>query len=849
MRQIHSIKNVLALIQLIIIVPFILIVIHISIKQVNSIFNEKIKSILVETESIAKSENKIDEIKAILKTLAITSDVKSLNKQAIQQIFKETIKNTGIFYNLLLADKTGKIIVSGVEVKKPISASERLYFKRALREKRFVWGEFAISRSTGKNTIHFAMPVLNEKDEVISVIVAVPVMEKVLPMFVAEHRYNLIDENGRIVVSNKKDNIRKLTEHFDIIKDSKKESDIFLHDKHYTVFAKIIIENKVFGYIADEIEFSKIGILIKSGFILEQIIIVFVTFLSLYFTRKTAKRYLLQPVDDIKKRFENFAVSGELAKIDAKYHGELEVFKETYNKFIEIYEKTQDEIEKEKDFWFDTFNSFSDPIFIVDKDYRITKANSVFFEVFGIEKDKISGLHCYDLVHKTKQPPDYCPHKDVLNKNVSFSYELFIEEINKWYLITYSPLIHKGVVNSTIHILKDITKIKQNEEEKLKIEKQLLHTQRLESLGILAGGIAHDFNNMLTGILGNAELALMENDKLPQTVKKNLETIKIITDKAAQLTRQMLAYSGKGKFVLKQIDLNKFIKEIYDLVKVSISKKAVISFNLNEKEPLFIQGDPGQIEQVILNLVINASEALEDKDGLITITTGKQWCDKKYFETTVEKELTNLPDGWYAYFEVTDTGSGMDKSTMDKIFEPFFTTKFTGRGLGLSAILGIVRGHGGAIRVYSEKGKGSSFKIIFPLGKTAESGEEKVVKRTDLSNKTVLIVDDEAMIRDVAKGIIEVLGGKAITAKDGVEGIDIFKENRDKIDFVLLDLTMPKLSGEEVFRELKKIKNDIKVILMSGYNEHEVSQRLVGRGFAGFIQKPFSIEKLIEILQ
>lgn len=218
-------------------------------------------------------------------------------------------------------------------------------------------------------------------------------------------------------------------------------------------------------------------------------------------------------------------------------------------------------------------------------------------------------------------------------------------------------------------------------------------------------------------------------------------------------------------------------------------------------------------------------------------------------KNTVDGGIRQFNEGEYVYFEITDTGCGMDKETMSKIFEPFFTTKFTGRGLGLSAILGIVRGHGGAIRVYSEKGKGTSFKILFPAVTPIAKKDDEKSFFSNLAGKTFLIIDDEEVVREVTKKMVELLGGKAITAKDGIEGIEIFKNNSDKIDYVLLDLTMPILSGEEVFRELKKIKGDLTVILMSGYNDQDVSQRLVGKGFAGFIQKPFTVQKLLEVLK
>ena len=373
----------------------------------------------------------------------------------------------------------------------------------------------------------------------------------------------------------------------------------------------------------------------------------------------------------------------------------------------------------------------------------------------------------------------------------------------------------------------------------------------MESLGILAGGVAHDFNNILMSILGNTELALMNKEKFPLDVIKYLETTKNVTEKAAHLTHQMLIYAGKGKFFIKDIEINSFIKAIFDLIKVTLPKKATIHLNLDTTKKLIIKGDPGQIQQKNMKIIIKAGEALDKKEGLITISTGKQWCDKQYFSETIDGITNNLQEGYYVYFEVTDTGIGMDKDKISKIFEPFFTTKFTGRGLGLSAMQGIVRGHHGTIKVYSELGKGTSFKIIFPAVETNETDDikkENIEKKINI-DKYILIVDDEPFVLEAAKSMLEHMGLKAIVAENGVIALSIFKERHDEIAIVLLDLTMPDLSGDEVFRELKIIKPNVKVILASGYNSSDVSQRLVGRGIAEFLQKPFNYNTLKEQIE
>lgn len=799
---------------------------------------------------IAHSENKIDAIYGVLKTLSIDPSIKKFDRDEILEEFQTLVSKKDLFHNLLLADPNGNLLLSAVPVGKIAPASDRLYFKRAKEIKDFVWGEFAISRSTGKPVIHFAMPILNDNNEIISVIIAVPIMENLFhPLENINQNYYMLDEKGVIVYAKDNKLVGQLYDHYKKILDTNKNDDVILFKDHYIAFSKTIINGKIFSTFVIEVPYSIITILKKENFFIKILSSLIAFFILIMLTNIISKKIILNPLEDIEKHLKSFLSGQSLSKIEKSYTGELELFKNVYNKFIDSLKQKNDEIKKERDFWLNVFNDIPDPIFIVDKNFKIIVANETFLNTFKSSLEDIKGKYCYEICHETLSPADICPHKDVLEKHMSISKEVFFPQLNKWFLLTFTNFYITENESGTIHIFKDITEIKRAEEERIKLEKQMLQTQKLESLGILAGGIAHDFNNLLMGILGNAELALMNKESLPISVTQNIETIKKITEKAAHLTRQMLAYSGKGKFVIKEIELNSFIREIFDLIKVSISKKAVVSLNLNEKEPLIINGDPGQIEQVILNLVINANEALDEKDGLITITTGKQFCDSKYFENTVDGSIRQFKEGEYVYFEITDTGYGMDKETMSKIFEPFFTTKFTSRGLGLSAILGIVRGHGGAIRVYSEKGKGSSFKILLPSAQPTSKSQEVKKECLSLQEKTFLIIDDEEIVREVSQKMIELLGGKALIAKDGREGIEIFKNKHNQIDYILLDLTMPGLSGEEVFRELKKIKEDINVILMSGYNDQDVSQRLVGKGFAGFIQKPFTIQKLLEVLK
>ena len=384
----------------------------------------------------------------------------------------------------------------------------------------------------------------------------------------------------------------------------------------------------------------------------------------------------------------------------------------------------------------------------------------------------------------------------------------------------------------------------QAQEERKNLEGKLQQAQKLESLGVLAGGIAHDFNNLLTAVLGNAELALMElSPEAP--ARAEIQQISTAARRAAQLTRQMLAYSGRGKFLVEALDLSKLVEEMAHLLQVSISKNVVLKYNFAENLPA-IEADASQIRQVVMNLIINASEAIGEKSGVVTVSTGVIQAERSYLSETYLDE--NLPEGYYVSLEVADTGCGMDEQTQQKIFDPFFTTKFTGRGLGLAAVLGIVRGHGGALKIDSQPQRGSTFKVLFPASRqpVEESVGPSATEQEWRGSGVILAVDDEETIRIAAKKILERQGFTVLTAEDGLEALEIFRSRADEIVAVLLDLTMPRLDGEETLRELRRIRPEVRVILSSGYDEEETANRFAGKGLAGFVQKPYGIRPLVE---
>jgi len=379
------------------------------------------------------------------------------------------------------------------------------------------------------------------------------------------------------------------------------------------------------------------------------------------------------------------------------------------------------------------------------------------------------------------------------------------------------------------------------------LEDQLRHSQRLESLGVLAGGVAHDFNNLLTGIMGNVSLAMEE--ALPESpTRPMLQQALQASEQAANLTRQMLAYAGKGKFFVERTELSALVRDVSALLHASVTKNIELVFQLQDSLPP-VNADRGQIQQLLLNLVINAAESIgPEKPGSIFVATGRRFLDEAGLRQNVVHD--QLQPGNFVYLSVCDTGEGIEETILSRIFDPFFTTKFTGRGLGLSAVMGIVRSHRGAIRVATVPGKGAEFTVFLPDSTAVLSLlQPAAAYPAPAEGGLILVVDDEETIRRTAKVILERRGFRVFLAESGRAGVEAFRHFHDRVDLVLLDLTMPVMSGNDVLRELRAIRHDVPVLMSSGYNEAEAMARVDTGEVAGFIQKPYTADQLVEKLR
>jgi two-component system CheB/CheR fusion protein len=486
------------------------------------------------------------------------------------------------------------------------------------------------------------------------------------------------------------------------------------------------------------------------------------------------------------------------------------------------------------------FESARDGIVLVDAETgELFDLNPFTERLLGYRREELVGSKLWDLEPLRDVPRIHSAVAQIRDRGVLRFDDLTLrtKDGREVQVEMVASMYKEGKRNAIQFNLRDVG-------ERKKFERELQETQRLESLGLLAGGIAHDFNNLLTGIMGFASLALSETPA-DQPGRGHLRQIVEASERAAFLTRQMLAYAGRGRFVNTTIDLGEFIREISALLRTSIPRSVELNLDLAPHLPL-IEVDPSQIQQVIMNLIINGAEAIgEGAPGRVTIRTSVREIDAQQAADFFQGEPAE--PGTYVQLEVIDDGTGMDEATRARIFDPFFTTKFVGRGLGLAAVQGIVKGHHGAIRVYSTPGKGTSFLILLPSGarkSVSPQAAEEPAALSIPSGLVALVIDDEPTVRTLAQDVLSRAGIKVMTAENGAAGIDLFREHNPIISVVVLDLQMPVMGGEEALKRLREINPRVPVILSSGFDESEAQRRFSSLSPARFLQKPYTAERL-----
>ncbi|MDB4992830.1 MAG: sensory box histidine kinase/response regulator [Myxococcaceae bacterium] len=400
---------------------------------------------------------------------------------------------------------------------------------------------------------------------------------------------------------------------------------------------------------------------------------------------------------------------------------------------------------------------------------------------------------------------------------------------------------------ATLVLAADISARKYDEVERLKFEEQLRHTQKLESLGLLAGGITHDFNNLLVGILGNADLALRRPEAQANAeLRLLLERIKTASVRASELTTQLLAYSGSKAFQVHPLDLSSLVREMSELMNVSVASSGQLVLDLMESPPA-IDGNSAQIRQVVMNLITNAADAVADTEGTVTLRTKVVTLSRAMLSATYVDD--SLPAGQYLCIEVSDTGSGMDEATRTRLFDPFFTTKAKGRGLGLAAVLGIVRSHAGAISVKSTPGEGSTFCVFFPKSEHAVVTETPTLIEGWRGSGTVLVADDEPGVRQVLTMMLTEIGFRVLEASTAAACVELYREHAASINAIMLDLVMPGGGGREVVRALRAEGHQVPVVLSSGYSEEAIGPELRADPHLTFLEKPYDYDAFVRTLK
>lgn len=519
----------------------------------------------------------------------------------------------------------------------------------------------------------------------------------------------------------------------------------------------------------------------------------------------------------------------------------------------ELLELRTQELRASEERYKNLFATIPEAIVIADREGCIVQANEVADRALGRKGRELVGLTLKELV-KGDRIPSLVKALGAVWTDGEGEFETQLisgrGEVRD-FEVSARTVEFQGS-RSLLLIARDVSGRRAMEEERKKLQVQIQHAQKLESLGVMAGGIAHDFNNLLVGILGNASLVLMDLEE-DHPAREFVQQIDVASRRAAELTAQILTYSGKSKANFEKVELAELVQEMNQLIEPAVSKKANLRLDLLEGVPE-IRADPSQIRQVVMNLILNASDSLEGEEGSVEVRVRSMQVSRDLLRRGFVGR--DLPAGLYVVLEVSDTGCGMDSETLSRIFDPFFTTKFTGRGLGLASSLGIVRSHHGAILVESRKGKGTTFQLLFPALEETEREKEKEDEVDALPSPpptagqrgTVLIVDDEAAVRRLAASSLERAGFDVMLAEDGKEGVGVYLENAEAIDAVLLDLTMPGMDGREVLNEIRRVSDQIPVVLSSGFSEDQALQGLVDSSHTTFLRKPYAPCSLQEMM-
>ena len=833
----------------------------------------------IATQVVFDQQLLLSSAEQLMSTFPYIPAIRRRDAVTVNALLADLIRKNPQFTNLLVADEKGNVWVSALPVKALFNVADRRFFRNAMATGRFSSGEFIVARGQGNPVLSFGYPLKDGSGRITDMAIVSFSLDKYDHYFHSkglgtEASLALFDHKGTILFArptlaligkqDREDLFRKMTAG----PDEGSFDAVGLTGVHRILACRKLRlpgETLPYMYVRAGISVSSILGRTQKDFLLWMGSMGVAAILILLASVLLGKRFVLDKVaalreaterisrGDLSTRVPDIVSGGELGELGNAFDNMARRLQEAdaeRQKAEETLRQSEKKNRESEILLRMVADGTPDAVYVKDLRGRYLLFNAAASRFTGKSAAEAIGNDDTVLFPAEEARTVMEGDRGVIAFGKAMTYEEHVttaEGERATFLSTKGPMIdERGNVTGLFGIARDITEQKRAEEEKLNLERQVRQTQKLESLGVLAGGIAHDFNNILMAVLGHAELALEEISPM-SAARGNLTEITTAARRAADLCRQMLAYAGKASFALERVELRELVEEMAHLLKTAISKKAILNLNLERGLPP-IQADPSQIRQIVMNLIINASEAIGDRSGVITVSVGATRCDEEYLRKTELREA--LTPGLYVHLEVTDTGGGMNAETRSRIFEPFFSTKFTGRGLGLAAVLGIVRAHRGALKVYSEPGKGTTFKVLFPALEDAgtEARTNDSSARADWRGKgTILLVDDEESLIALGSRMLEHLGFTVLTAADGLQAVDLYRERGKEIDFVLMDLTMPHMDGAEAFGELRRLNPEVRVVLASGYSREDVTSRFAGKQLNGVLQKPYTLAKLREV--
>jgi PAS domain S-box-containing protein len=806
-------------------------------------------------------EGQAQGLNLLLTTLARLPDVRDGKAAGGERIFEASIRNNPFLRNIFLVAPDGRVICSATPLPSGYSAEGKKYFREAVATGRFSVGEYEPGHDRWYPPLNFCLPILSggETGRVTGLLVASLDLDafseicrrmKLPPGGV----FNLSDSRGILLY--------RFPRHETIIPGTPDRPELRRQvtgpDEEGSFFGigrdgiRRLLAFKRLRNAPDAAPYLYLRLTIPEQGIRETILRGRWTSLLLLALSTLGALSASWVLGDfiIGRRLKQLVVAakrlgkGELSITSGIPHDGDEIgqvaasFDEMAKRLEEQAAEKREAIEE----LHSILQTALDGFVVVDREGRIREVNEAACTLFGHDRDALLSMHLSDLEAEHSREA-LARHLELLREQGGGRFEarnrrkdgsLIDLDISIRFLETSG--------GKYIAFLRDITGRKRAEEERARLQLQMQNAQKLEGLGVLAGGIAHDFNNLLTVIIGNVDAVLSSGEIASPATRKRLEDTDRAALRAADLSHQMLAYSGMGPFTPERIDLGAIVSEMAPLLEMSISRKAQFCIS-SPADPVIVSADPGQIRQVVMNLVVNASEALGGLEGEIVVSTRTRAMDR---DSLANAHLGNdFPEGAYACIEVRDTGCGMSPETQSRIFDPFYTTKFTGRGLGLAAVLGIVRAHQGGISVDSRPGEGSTFTIYLPPAKSVSPPSPPVAERKQwIGTGSVLLVDDEPLVRNVAAEMLGMLGYDVIEAGDGIEALERFHERRNDIALVILDLTMPRMDGREALKALRGIDPGLRVLVASGYSQEGCGGWFSGEDGVGFIAKPFRLAEL-----